>query len=395
VTQIRALGPEELPAVAARVATTFSGVRPSDEEVEARLRVWEPDRTLGAFDDGSLVATAATIPLPLTLPGGRRVPAAGISRVTVLPTHRRRGLLTEMLRRQIDEAREQGELVAGLFASEGGIYGRFGFGVATLEADLRVARGRSAFREEVDVAGLRLVDRSEAAALLQRIAAKAVAGQPGAVERSSAWWRFAQGPRRRGAAADLEVVVRAEDDGFVAYQRQIEPPAWRGSLEVVLLLALNPAAYGALWRYCLDVDLIDDVLAPRRSADETLRFLLADPRAMECSLGDGLWLRLIDAEAALNARTYADDGRIVIGVGDTFCPWNTGTYAIEGGRCRRTDADPSLVMPADALGACYLGGIRFSTLVRAGVVTERRPGAAERADGLFRSAEVPWCPFHF
>ena len=101
------------------------------------------------------------------------------------------------------------------------------------------------------------------------------------------------------------------------------------------------------------------------------------------------------AEAALNARTYADDGRIVIGVRDTFCPWNTGTYAIEGGRCRRTDADPSLVAPAEALGACYLGGIRFSTLVRAGVVTERRPGAAERADGLFRSAEVPWCPFHF
>src|SRR5262252_6683959 len=163
MTQIRALGPEELPAVAARVAATFTGARPSDEEVEARLQVWEQDRTLGAFDDGSLVATAATIPLPLTLPGGRRVPAAGISRVTVLPTHRRRGLLTEMLRRQIDEARDQGELVAGLFATEGGIYGRFGFGVATLEADLRLARGRSAFREEVDLAGLRLVDHSQAA----------------------------------------------------------------------------------------------------------------------------------------------------------------------------------------------------------------------------------------
>src|SRR5215472_16237046 len=172
MTEIRRVRVEELPAVAAQTSAIFTGRRLPDEDVEARLRVWEPDRTLGAFEDGSLVATAATIPLPLTLPGGRRIPAAGISRVTVLPTHRRRGLLTEMLRRQIDEAREQGELVAGLFASEGGIYGRFGFGVATLEADLRVARGRSAFREEVDVAGLRLVDHSQAAGLQQRIAAK-------------------------------------------------------------------------------------------------------------------------------------------------------------------------------------------------------------------------------
>ena len=392
---LRRVGADELPLFAARVAATFSGLRPSDEEIEARLQVWEPDRTLGAFEDGSLVATAATIPLPLTLPGGRQVPAAGISRVTVLPTHRRRGLLTEMLRQQVHEAREHGEPVAILFASEGAIYGRFGFGVATLQADLRVAHGRSAFRERVDVSSLRLVERRQVAERLQRIAARVAAVQPGAVERSSAWWRWVAEAPSQGGSPETEVVVRDEEDGFVAYQRRIEPHAWTGSLDVTLLLALSSAAYAELWRYCLDVDLIDDVLAPRRSADETLRFLLADPRAMECSLGDGLWLRLIDAEAALNARTYADDGRIVIGVGDTFCPWNTGTYAIEGGRCRRTDADPSLVMPADALGACYLGGIRFSTLVRAGVVTERRPGAAERADGLFRSAEVPWCPFHF
>jgi len=395
MTEIRRVRVEELPAVTAQTSAIFTGMRLPDEDVEARLRVWEPDRTLGAFEDGSLVATAATIPLPLTLPGGRRIPAAGISRVTVLPTHRRRGLLREMLRRQVDDAREQGEVAAVLFASEGGIYGRFGFGVATLEADLRLAQARSAFREEVDLTGLRLVDHRGAAGRLQGIGARAAAGQPGAVERSSAWWRWVAGATPQPGAADLEVVVRDADDGFAAYRRRIEPPGWRGSLDVVLLLALNPAAYRALWRYCLDVDLIDEVSARGRSADEPLRHLLVDPRAMECSVADGLWLRLLDVESALNGRSYADDSRIVMGVEDRFCLWNTGAYAIEGGICRRTDANPSLVMPVEALGACYLGGSRFSTLVKAGVVAEQRPGAAERADALFRGAEVPWCPFHF
>ena len=386
---------DELPAFAAQVAAAFSGMQPSEEEIEARLRVWEPDRMLGAFEDGWLVATAATISLPLTLPGGCRVRAAGISRVTVIPTHRRRGLLTEMLRHQVDDAREQGEPVAILFASEGAIYGRFGFGVATLQADLRIARGRSAFRERVDVSSLRLVERRRVAGRLQRIAAEAAAAQPGAVERSSAWWRWVAEASSERSAAETEVVVRDEDDGFVAYQRRIEPPEWRGSLDVLLLMALSPAAHAALWRYCLDVDLMDEVTARGRPADEPLRFLLADPRAMECSVSDGLWLRLLDVEAALNVRSYADDGRVVLGVEDAFCPWNAGTYVIEGGRCRRTDADPGLVMTAGALGACYLGGTRFNTLAQAGMIDERRPGAAARADRLFAGSTAPWCPLRF
>lgn len=392
---LRRLSADEVPAFVAQVSATFSGTRPSDEEIEARLRVWEPDRMLGAFEDGSLVATAATIPLPLTLPGGGRVPAAGISRVTVLPTHRRRGLLTEMLRQQVRDARELGEPVAILFASEGGIYGRFGFGVATLQADLHIARGRSAFRERVDMSSLRLVEGRQVAGRVQRIAAEAAAAQAGSVERSSAWWRWVvEAPSGRGAV-EVEVVVRDEEDGFVAYQRRIERPGWRGSLDVILLLALSPAAYAALWRYCLDVDLMDDVTARGRPADEPLRFLLADPRAMECSVSDGLWLRLLDMEAALNVRSYAEDGRVVLGVEDAFCPWNTGTYAVEGGRCRRTDADPGLVMTAEALGACYLGGTRFSTLAQAGMIDERRPGAAARADRLFGGSTAPWCPLRF
>lgn len=393
--KIRPISSEELPAYVTRVQETFTGARPSHEEIEARRPVLEPCRMLGVFESGDLVGTASTIPFQLTLPGGGPVPAAGISAITVLPTHRRQGLLTEILRRQVDDARDHGEPVAILFASEGGIYGRFGFGVATLHADLRVARTRASFTEAVGLGGLRLVDRQLSAELLDRIAARATMAQPGAVTRSPEWWRYvAQSPARPGEP-DLEVVVRAEEDGFAVYRRQIDPASYRGTLEVILLLALNPPAYAALWRYCLDVDLMEGLLARGRSVDEPLRFLLADPRAMESSATDGLWVRLIDVEAALNARTYADEGRVVVSVEDEFCPWNGGSYAIEGGRCRRTDAQPGLALPARALGACYLGGVRFTALMRAGVVRELRAGAAARADTLFASADTPWCPYHF
>lgn len=393
--EIRPISSDELPAYVTRVQETFTGARPSHEEIEARRPVLEPSRMLGVFESGALVATGSTIPFQLTLPGGGPVPAAGISAITVLPTHRRQGLLTEILRRQVDDARDRGELVAILFASEGGIYGRFGFGMATLQADLRVARARGSFIEAVELGGLRSVERPRSAELLDRIAAQATSAQPGAVTRSPEWWRYFAGSPAPLGEPDFEVVVRAEDDGFAVYRRRIDPATWHGTLEVVQLLALNPSAYAALWRYCLDVDLMEGLLARGRSVDEPLRFLLADPRAMECSVSDGLWARVLDVEAALNARTYADDGRVVVSVEDDFCPWNGGSYAIDGGRCRRTDAQPGLVLPARALGACYLGGVRFSALVRAGVVRELRAGAVARADALFASADTPWCPYHF
>jgi predicted acetyltransferase len=397
VRTLRPVTAEELPAVLGLMMLAFRAEASPAARAEARAASMDPSHTLGVFEDGRPVATARSEPLPLTVPGGR-LPAAGVSQVAVLPTHRRQGILREIVRRQLDDARAAGQAVAVLFASEGAIYGRYGFGVATYEAHVRVARRRNAFRTPASVAGLRLAGFAEAVDEMLAIVDRVVPSVPGALRRPDGWWRHAAASPPPGGVP-WEVVLRAEGDGFVAYDRALDfaiPSLDGGSLRVHWLFAETPEAHAALWRYCLDVDLMDEVTAWARPVDEPLRHLLADPRGLESSVWDALWLRLVDAEAALGGRTYGPGEPVRLSVEDELCPWNAGTYEVssEAG-CRRVSAAPDLVLPTDGLAACYLGGNRFTTLARAGRVEERRPGAAERADRLFAAPRAPWCPFHF
>lgn len=394
---LRPVTADELPALLVQMMLAFRAEPVSLEAAEARVPTMDPARTLGMFEDGRLIGTARSEALPLTVPGGR-LPAAGIAAVSVLPTHRRQGVMAAMLRRQLDDARLRGEPVAVLFASEGAIYGGYGFGVATYETHVRVARHRSAFRAPASVARLRLAGFADALDEMLAIIDRAVPSLPGAVRRSDAWWRaVAASPPPDGVP--WEVVLRAEGDGFVAYERVLDlamPSLDGGSLRVHWLFAETPAAHAALWRYCLDVDLMDEVTAHARPVDEPLRHLLADPRALETRVWDGLWLRLLDAETALAGRAYAPGQAVRLALADELCPWNAGVYEVGEGGCRRVHAEPDLALPADALAACYLGGSRFTTLARAGRIDERRPGAAVRADRLFAAAAgAPWAPFHF
>lgn len=394
---VRPLAAEEVPGLLTLTTLVFTGAPPPLDAVTERAAVLDPGRALGVFEDGALVGGGRCETMPLSVPGGR-LPAACHSGIAVLPTHRRRGVLTAVMGRQLEDARGRGEPLAALFASEGAIYARYGFGVATYEAHVRVARHRSAFRAPADLAGLRLASFGDALEAMLAVVDRVVPGLPGAVRRPDAWWRYAAASRPPGDVP-WEVVLRAEGDGFAAYERAVEgeiPTLDGGALRVHWLLAATPAAEAALWRYCLDVDLIDQVVSRARPLETPLRHLLADPRALEMTAWDGLWLRLLDVEAALAGRTYANAaGAVRLEVEDAFCPWNAGTYEVGEGGCRRVAGPADLALAADALAACYLGGNRFTTLVDAGRVEERSSGAAERADVLFAAPRPPWSPFHF
>jgi predicted acetyltransferase len=165
-------------------------------------------------------------------------------------------------------------------------------------------------------------------------------------------------------------------------------------LDVEELVALNEDAYASLWRLCFDTDLIGRVEGWKRPADDPIVHMLAEPRALQLKYRDGLWVRLVDLEPALEARRYGTEGRLVFEVRDAHCPWNEGRIELDGGpegaRCRPTGAEPDLVVDVADLGATYMGGVSFDVLARAGRVLEEEPGTLQRADAMFGWRPGPW-----
>ena len=386
---------------------TFGGPAPTKEELDRALRATDLDRTLACFDAGTLVATAGILTYEMTVPGGRSVPTAGVTRVTVLPTHRRRGILTAMMRRQLSDIHERGEPLAALYASEAPIYGRFGYGLATYQAEIEVDRHRSRFRpDQPDPGQMRLVDASQARPEFQRVWESSRLSQVGMLKLRDGDWDLllADNERfREGATEHYRVLYQQGGSslGFILYRLR---PKWTDdqpdyTLEIEMLIASTPAAYARLWRYCLDVDLISSVKAQMRPSQEPLRFLLEDPRAARTKVVDGIWLRLVDCKAALSARKYAARGRLVLQVEDEVCPWNHGRLLLnaseQGAECRETNEEADLLVDVSDLAAIYLGANPFSLLATAGRVRELRPGAVAKGDLLFHSNQVAWCPSHF
>jgi predicted acetyltransferase len=404
--EIRPITPEEFPLYV-RAGMTAFGSHPTEQNSAHWRALVEFDRSLAVFDGPEIVATAGALSFGLTLPGGPTIPVAGVTSVSVLPTHRRRGLLREMMRRQLADVRGRGECMAVLGASESGIYGRFGYGIATstmnYELDRRDARLLSVSRE---TGCARLVDHATAAGAYPEVYERFRPGQPGTVTRNETLWEheiLRQPDADQGMSARFYIAYTADDgqvQGIAGYRIKHDWVDGIARSAVQMLgshfVAATPAARAALWRYCLNLDLTQTVRAVGFAVDEPLRWMLADPRRMRVtSLRDDLYVRLLDIPAALAARRYPAEGRVVFEVTDPFLPDISGRYELraepDGAECRRTTAEADLALDVADLGAAYLGGVRYTTLCQAGRVEERTPGAAARSDALFRSDPPPWC----
>jgi predicted acetyltransferase len=392
-----------------RVTHLAFSTRPSEDDLASRRAVLELDRGLAAFDGDELVATAGACTLELTVPGGRFLPAAGVTWVGVAPTHRRRGILRALMARQLDDIAARGELVAILLASESSIYGRFGYGMVAGASDYTLERSYARLASVPDVAGrVRVIEHAQALEILPTIYDQWRLQQSGAINRASArWGELLHHPDvpMDGYGPRFYAVYNSSADEprgalFYRVKLQWENGIARNEMQLHELFALDTEAYAALWNYLLGVDLIQTIRVPRRPLDEPLRFMLSDPRRLQTvAQRDDLWLRLLDVETALAARTYAIAGRVVFEIGDAFRPQAAGRYALEGGpdgaRCRRTKAEPDLALDVADLGAAYLGGVSFATLARAGRVRELRTGALVRADVLFHTEPAPYCGTSF
>lgn len=378
---------------------------PRDHDINRMARVLEPERTLGVFDDEALIATAGAFSFVLTVPGGE-LPAAGVTVVGVLPSHRRRGVLRAMMKRQLDDIARRGEPVAILWASEGSIYRRFGYGMASQHASVEIERDRARFiapaRPPVRT---RLVSQDEALEVLPPIYEAVRIQTPGMFARSRTWWdaHRLDDPEedRDGGGPMVRVVIETEDepDAYALYRVHL---AWgsdglpRGKLDVIEAIATNPRATQALWEYLFGVDLVVRVTGFSVPVDFPLKHMFEEMRRLRMRLMDALWLRIIDPAGALQGRSYAAEGRLTFDLADAFCPANSGTWELDvtsgGTRVRRTEDAPGIRLAAEDLGSVYLGGTSLAELHRAGRVEEVVPGALAVADDLFYTDRAPWCP---
>ncbi|MGN5379232.1 GNAT family N-acetyltransferase [Streptomyces lasalocidi] len=409
---IRAVGASEYENWLRAVSTGFLSppvVSADQLERSRRTDAEASARRTGAFDGDRCVATLCSFRQELTAVGGAFVPANAVSGVTVSPTHRRRGLLTQMLRRDLAGAKERGDVVATLIAAEYPIYGRYGFGPAawsvkwTVEA-LRAGLDRRWAGPE-DGARIDLADGAEVRTLGPALHERFQAGRPGAVSRIPVWWDTTTGVLRSGPdwTEPYHAVYRSasgEVEGLVSYRTAEHD--WPGNqpgdtLSVNWMLATTPAAERALWHFLCSIDWVARVTSDRRAPDDLLPQFLPDPRAARITEHtDWLWLRILDVVRALEARTYEAAGSVVLEVADpeglTGGRFRLEASADGSASCTVTSASADLALGVGELSSVWLGGESLRRLAALGRVREEREGAARKADALFRSPGLPWCP---
>lgn len=356
----------------------------------------EDGRYLGALDGDTVVGGADSYTSWLTVPGGERVSHAAVTHVGVLPTHTRQGIVTSLITGQLRDFAERGEVVASLRASEAVIYERFGYGVASSATSARVTLGRARLRTTAATSGqVRLAHNDEDRwGLVPDIYARAA--WTGSIKRPDGWWL----QRRQMSAADPTqsyLVIHSTDgvdDGYAVYQPR-DTQAWFTSPQRVVAVSdfvtHSEAAHLGLLRHLLSLDLVDVVELDSLALDDPLPTLFTDQRAVQLGAPhDETWLRIIDVEVALNARTYREAEPVVIEVTDRWLPQNEGRFEVSAKGASRTTAEPDLGADVSSLGAAYLGGTRWWQLARSGRADERVKGALVRADELFATAELPF-----
>jgi predicted acetyltransferase len=404
---IRPLREEEGRTAVGIVCAAF-GELPTEEDLRVYRLSFPLERAICAFEGGRMVATSTVISMELTLPGGSALPAAGLTWVAALPTHRRRGILRRLVAAQFADMIRRGEPLTVLLASEGNIYGRFGYGPATSHLSFSVEQPYAALATSVEDPGhITLLDTAEAIAEVPRIYESLRLKQPGMLSRTQGLWNehFCDPPSHREGGGGMfhakYETAPGVADGYVSYRiredREAAIPFNR--VLVVELQAADPIVYRALWDFVLNTDLCRTISFSSGRTDEPLRWLLADPRRFRVdALTDFLWLCMLDVPRALAARSYGAPGKLVFEVTDPFPVLRTSRYLLstgpdgtEGAECVPTQAEPDLALDLGVLGTAYLGGTTFGSLAIAGRVRELREGALEEADAMFRTSVAPYC----
>ena len=383
-----------------------------DDIVRLRNERVELDRLVAAVDTQSnrIIGTGGADSYWLTVPGGELVPMAGVAYMTTSVTHRRQGAFSNMMTYIHDVARERGDVISGLWASQSHLYGRFDYGLSINSYDWEIDPSFGEFSHfpaaNANNADIKVsfIDADEADVVLPGIYERMHRQTTGSVNRTSGRWRyqlFDEERVRQGASPLFFAVCEeaGEQTGYVSYRMRRQGDSDMGTLEVVEQVSATEVAHAAIWRFLLDFDLVGNITAINRPSDDSLWWMLSDPRRLRRKSHDALWVRLLDIPKALEARTYNSDGILKIGLVSDVQPESVGTYVIEiddsRGSVKKTTDKPDVVMTPADLSALYLGGISSGPLFEAGRINEITTGSLAKLTGMFNTDSAPWCAHYF
>ncbi len=384
-----------------------------DDIARLRNQRVEIDRLVAAVDSRSerIVGTGGADSYSLTVPGGAAVPMAGVAYVTTSVTHRRQGAFSGMMALIHESARERGDIVSGLWASQSHLYSRFDYGLAINSYDWTIEPRFGAFAHSPDSGGsgesgphVYFIDAEEAEVTLPGIYDQMRQQTSGAVDRNAGRWRYGLFDEERvrdGASALFFAICeeRGEQAGYVTYRMRRKGDSDMGTLQVEEQVSVTDTAHATLWRFLLDFDLVGKITAENRPADDPLWWMLSDPRRLNRKSHDSLWIRLLDVPKALEARTYNADGRLKIGLVSESQPELAGTYVLDiddsRASVKKTTDRPDVVMTPGDLSALYLGGATPGPLVEAGRIDILATGSLAKLHGMFATDSAPWCTHYF
>ncbi|MGB8360632.1 MAG: GNAT family N-acetyltransferase [Acidimicrobiia bacterium] len=402
--EVRTIESSEADLFRRRVSRGFG--RGGDADVASRERfdaIVDLDRTLAAFDGGDIVGTCSAFPLGVTVPGGATAPMAGTTVITVQPTHRRMGVMRALMSSHLADIADRGEPLAGLWASESSIYGRFGYAPATYRHKAVIDGSAIEVPSAPSGQVVRFLEGDETEPVVRGIYEAVRPIRAGMLTRSDAWWKhrvLADPEESRDGRSPHRHVVVEEDGHALGYATFRQRDKWEdfrsfGEIHVSEIVTASARARHALWRFLMNIDLFPTVEWWNMPVDESLPDIAPDFRSIRRTLADSLWVRVMSVEAALEQRRYEDAGEVVFEVADETWPDNTGVYrlTVEEGRasCERSISPPSLRFLVDVLGHLYLGGGNALSMADAGRI-EGDEEAVMTLHRLFRAARSPWCP---
>lgn len=400
---IRPIKESEFDLFRSKIVRGFGGDIHKEDDPKNLRSILDPARSVCAFDGDEMVGTCGAFTFDLTVPGST-LGMGGTTMVTVQPTHRRRGVLNAMMQAHLKEMKDQGEPLAGLWASESSIYGRYGYGYAVEGSFIKIDAKELIFTNNTQKGSVNLIESDESAKSFPDIYERIRQTRPGVLSRSTAWWdaRVFHDPqhRREGKSAKRFAVyeVDGKPQGYAIF-RQKADWEWEGFshgiIHVEEVITATDEAHQAIWKFLTNIDLFTLVRYWNAPVDDPLMWRITDPRRIQRYNTDSLWIRIIDIKAALEGRSYSSEGRLVFDIQDEFMPANSGKYELttscDESQCQPTTADADITLSATSLGALYLGGNRFSTLAHAGLV-QGTPEALAIADKMFSWSCAPWCP---